>query len=83
MMPATVHAVYTFNDCFCQGGHFYHTGNLEASLHALAIEHAAGLKVTNTQHPHAPIFLFKLLRSFLGMAMSSSPNRPENCECLL
>lgn len=80
MLPGCVHIVYTFDDTFCEGGHFYHSGCLRRSLHALAIEHAVGREVTNTQHPQSPLLLLQLVGDFYGM-VTSKDGRPTHCAC--
>ncbi len=46
------------------GGHFYTKENFSDTLRAIALEHCMGVAITNTEHPTAPLVLFKLLEAY-------------------
>ena len=61
MPPFTPHFVLTTEDCFAVGGHFYNYECMEKTMEAIVVEHYFGLNWVNTEHPTAPIILFKML----------------------
>ncbi len=64
MRPGTPHFVVTVEDCMAIGGHFYSKENFLATLQAIALEHCMGVSITNTEHPTAPLILFKLMNEY-------------------
>ena len=65
MPPFTPHFVLTTEDCFAVGGHFYNYKCMEKTIEAIVVEHYFGLNWVNTEHPTAPIILFKMLDELL------------------
>ena len=65
MPPFTPHFVLTTEDCFAVGGHFYNYVNMQRTMKAIVVEHYFGLNWVNTEHPTAPIILFKMLDELL------------------
>lgn len=54
------------------GGHFYNKETFSASLQAITLEHCMGIAVTNTEHPTAPLVLFKLLDAYSRLLKSNT-----------
>ena len=65
MPPFTPRFVLTTEDSFAVGGHFYNYNCMEKTMKAVVIEHYFGLNWVNTEHPTAPIILFKMLDELL------------------
>ncbi len=61
MGPRTPHFVVIVEDCMAIGDHFYTKEKFSATLRAIILEYCMGVALTNTEHPIAPLVLFKLL----------------------
>ena len=65
MPPFTPRFVLTTDDCFAAIGHFYNYNCMEKTTKAIVVEHYFGVNWVNTEHPTAPIILFKMLDGLL------------------
>lgn len=82
MRPGTPHFVVTVEDCLALGGHFYNKETFSSTLSSIALEHYMGLALTNTDHPTAPLVLFKLLSLYQTILKPSKRKRLQVMEGL-
>lgn len=67
MMPGQAHLVMTLEYCLAVGGHFYSSTHFSATLKAITVEHYFGSLITNNDHSHSPVILFKLAAHYLNI----------------
>lgn len=65
MQPGTPHTVFTSTPTFTVGGHFYSRYSFEQTLHGLVLCSALGTTLTNVDHPHSLIMLYKLFAKYV------------------
>lgn len=65
MQPGTPHIVYTLTPTFTVGGHFYSRYSFQQTLHGLVLCNALGTQLTNIDHPHSLIILYKLFAKYV------------------
>lgn len=65
MQPGTPHTVYTLMLTLTVGGHFYSRYSFKQTLHGMVLCNALGIELTNADHPHSLLILYKLFAKYV------------------
>lgn len=70
MEPGVGHIVLSTENSLAVGGHFFNSANFLGTLKTVGIEHFIGRSVTNNDHSHSPLMLFKIAQYYLQVLQS-------------